>query len=926
MREIKAPQQPHLRSLNEAIAHWRCDEASGAALVDVGGSFTTTSGTLPTAAASLITGRGSTGARVFNGTSHHALVAGASWASAALLTNYTIEAWVKPTIGADMCLVAYGGSTELQVGNTLCSLRITAAGLLQLFRERDAGIDMTTTATHTALVTGTTYHVAVVVRAASASTVDIEFFIDGEMVDRVTGQTVSNGGTTSPFFCLGRSANTAEGNLFFNGTLDDVRITSWAARNGTIRDSYSRGIRRFDEATMLTSGQYEVHWWVFVAWSDGAAPLRDYEAGRGYLDLTNVFGRDFLVKVSGSDDIDDAGEQATVAVRTSLQSWNLWASASNPPIDDAGILRAPNRIRIENAMVPLGYGRDAARIFRECVFDGVIAKTDPDEDTVTLSCEDLGYSLRRTWIRLNGDEEHVFSSAPIETVIANMLTTLRPSAGFIVHDETSYDGSITAYFPTSLSWTVVEFAAASSSSVASKIDEVVANRAAKARFKWDDVRKAYRYTVWATNRLVTWSSGDSTVSAAATLDVAKATYHIDDVRNVIDAEGYAGTDPTTGEELRVRELVQDTPSITAYGELYARISLGAAHYINTTGELNDLATRVLQDLREPKFSESRKTLYRRDIELEDIVRCDADGRVIASGTVDRAVVSLSWQATATEVDFEFFGRGTTPVGRIKNWFDLGFIQRGFRPGLVYKPPVAPSGIAVSAIPNGLDIKWDPPVGRFNRRYLETEVHLSTTNGFTPSSSTLRAVVRGCRATLTDLDPASMRYVKILHRDSARNVTALSAQFSAQPRQMPKAAGVHAYRASDYLPGAGKTTIQFATEGGDVFGDYSTGTYTFTASQPGFYSTALRLRCTDSVAFTVTGTLSHVRSGAGSAFLDVDFVLSGTDESGAVSAMQWLDAGDTVKAQITRTTASAAFRIKAGEMVSFMSVRLHGSKD
>lgn len=70
-----------------------------------------------------------------------------------------------------------------------------------------------------------------------------------------------------------------------------------------------------------------------------------------------------------------------------------------------------------------------------------------------------------------------------------------------------------------------------------------------------------------------------------------------------------------------------------------------------------------------------------------------------------------------------------------------------------------------------------PGGDLNRNYLETEVHQSTVNGFTPSSSTLAVVVRGTNAIVTGMTLGVTYYVKVVHCDRMGNRSADSPQTS-----------------------------------------------------------------------------------------------------------------------------------------------------
>jgi hypothetical protein len=153
-RETPGPHQPHKDNATDVLALWRCDEASAVALVDARGAYTTTLGTLPPAAKTVIGEEAFTavnqGARDFNGTTHFATAPGnaAAHDTFALTADgqgFTVEAWVDPDVdAANMIIVAYGGTGATdgtQANNTLMELALNSRKL-RLRYEHSGGTEV----------------------------------------------------------------------------------------------------------------------------------------------------------------------------------------------------------------------------------------------------------------------------------------------------------------------------------------------------------------------------------------------------------------------------------------------------------------------------------------------------------------------------------------------------------------------------------------------------------------------------------------------------------------------------------------------------------------------------------------------------------------------------------------------------------------
>src|SRR5690606_25696555 len=81
----------------------------------------------------------------------------------------------------------------------------------------------------------------------------------------------------------------------------------------------------------------------------------------------------------------------------------------------------------------------------------------------------------------------------------------------------------------------------------------------------------------------------------------------------------------------------------------------------------------------------------------------------------------------------------------------------------------PTGVAVTSIPGGIAVRFDPPVGEEYMRWWESEVHISTQANFTPGPATKVASGRYTYFELTQgLQPDTTYYVRIIHVDMSLN--------------------------------------------------------------------------------------------------------------------------------------------------------------
>lgn len=905
-RETPGARQPHKDNATDVLALWRCNEASAVAFTDERAAYTTTLGTLPPAAASVIGEDAfiglAQGARDFDGSTHFATAPGNAAAGTALApatagTGFAIEAWVRPDVTAFLrTIVAYGGQSELETGNTLAALRINGSRI-EFFYEHGAGVDVTVQGPATGVLVGL-HHLAVVVRRQT-STIDVELYKNGEMVARQTGLTPMSGGGTSPLFAIGRHQHTGEATGFFDGRIDDVRITKVPLSAAAIRDSYARGARRFDYATMYASGEYSTHVWVYAQWSGAVAGVDHFDRGVGYIDLTNIQEQSFVVDVDYGEDVDDVGMSGTLRLRRKIGKLSIAPGFNHDLINDANFLELMQHVQVWVADVPVGYSRAEARIHAVPRFDGVIGSHDRGKSTMVFDLVGREASLIDTWIEEDGSgDDRVFGSVggtAMQTVLQNMLDTFQPSGGYKVDDNDQGGGNVTLKVEGSPSFNIKEFYTPTTAHVLGKCTEITELIAWSVRYKWDDFRKEHRFTLFEPDRTKVWSSSELDLTNGAILDWESLKLSRANIRNVVDVEyGNQASTDNTGAAVRAKVTATDATSISKVGRRYCKVGVTWPGPIDTNTEAQRMADGMLSDLKDPKAEGVAEVFHRLAVELGDMARARADAERFKTDT-DFAVTSWRAHHAATKQRTTIGLRGAKPSGGFRRWFDGWIQQRGHRPGKGKGKPPTPSTPTLLAISEGLRVSWTYPVNKRAMKYLETEIHASTTTGFTPSSSTLQKTHRGLDCVLKGLDPTQTWFVKLVHKDAMQNASAASVQSSTRPRYFPKSSSVKAARASDINPGTGKSYPTLDAETNDVFGDFAAGV--FTTRIAGLYVVAHGAR------FTNTGANDHsvgIRwdKASGATYRETfGTAVNGTAVRVHHMDVMWLAAGESVRPAI-----------------------------
>jgi hypothetical protein len=818
----------------DVIAHWKFEELSGTSCVDAAASSNLTSTSSGNIVAGAFLGMANNRGRTW--TTGPSTASGASTAgqrTALMSTTTVLHTCTLTSVAAAATMAAHGASGETEANNLLLSLEHDAGGQLLLRWERSAGTDVLASSGLT-IPTGEQVLLGARRRpSATAAKLAVDFFIissAGIQISTVDTLDPPTGGGSGAWIVGAQPG----GGAAMTGTSWDLLVAGVALSDEYIRDAYAKAVRDWDLARLLASGEYQVHTRARIRNTSGA-----------WVDLTDLYDVDFLGGWEDSDAVDDDGASARVTLQR-RQDWlavTPGVATSRPNVaDPAGqLIDVARRIKLEEAWLPAGALRaQAGEVHWDLCFDGYIRAVNVAGEQVTLDLIDRIRALQAAWVQPNRsvspaiDVAYAATPTAIETVLGYMLTDWKPAEGYAGGlDE------VTLYTPTSPAFTLDgQFTVPATSSVAQAITDLVDRTIAwLLRFVWDQTRKEFRLTLADPGRSRTWSGAtDRTIAAPEILAWRRIEVSDEDIRNDVEVE-YG--DVADGDNLTVNKRksvrVTDSTSINRWWRRYCRVGLSTASELGTSGQATTLANAILSDLSSPLADVEIDILPTRVHVLGDLLKVTADGDHYSADQVF-AVVGIRHSRSPDDRRTTLVLRGAKPVGRRRRWADL-IDQVGVIPGDGLTPLPTPSAPTLTGIANGMVIDWTMPVNAGKRRYRETEVHVSTSSGFTPSSSTLVEVVRGkSAATLRNLLGNVTQYVKLVHRDDMGLTTTASAQASTVPRWLPKTEHVYAYRnTTDQLIGAsGPDVVIFNGESSDPGGSYNTSTGEFTASVAGLF--------------------------------------------------------------------------------------------
>lgn len=297
------------------------------------------------------------------------------------------------------------------------------------------------------------------------------------------------------------------------------------------------------------------------------------------------------------------------------------------------------------------------------------------------------------------------------------------------------------------------------------------------------------HAVWGKWRLVleeparTGATAGATWTEADYYAVRRGSVKLSEIRNRIEATWTDWEDlQADGKNPKVKRVLnEDAASIAKYGVRFMSLGLGTANELNTYAEAIALVSKILSDLCEPTAEVEIDAPMHWELELNDVLelspgRCWYEAQSLA-------VVGLRHSFKDGKARSAVSVRGK-PTAGVRVW-----LEREARPGgaapAVHVFPQAPETVDVTSGINSATITVTPPLTGAQPRlpggFAESaELHLSETNGFTPSAATLIDISRAFRFDLTGLRAGTTYYGRIVMVDGRGNRSAPSPQFTLQP--------------------------------------------------------------------------------------------------------------------------------------------------
>ncbi|MDI6872106.1 MAG: hypothetical protein QME79_12335 [Bacillota bacterium] len=422
-----------------------------------------------------------------------------------------------------------------------------------------------------------------------------------------------------------------------------------------------------------------------------------------------------------------------------------------------------------------------------------------DGPTVTCLCRDLAKRLQNCYIETSreyGSE----AGTPAETVIQQII------------DDNLGAGQVTLYCPVSPGFMIkpytVEYV-----TVWDAIQQVAAQIGWFLGYRWDSATGQFRLTLMEPPRTKSAATVDFVLDYtddfyAEELDITDA-----DVRNAIKVT-YRNS--ATGQRASV--TVEDAASIAEYGCRAMQIEEADTSLIDTQAEAQALANAALADLKDLTATTR--------IEMPFLPTMDVfSGIVIHDPRVSSTDDFFGVESVLHTLEFpdgddekiltrtEVVAAGRV-VGAHAKW-----IRMEARPGArvpltpyhlpTQSTPDVPAGLALASAIRGLVVTLTKPTDLYWDGF---EIHVSTTSGFAPGPSTLKAKGRATRFEIVDLTPGTTYYVKARAYDSAGNYSAYTSEASQVAGQVvaqdiDPAAGVARTDAVAVTVSAGFTTRQ-----------------------------------------------------------------------------------------------------------------------
>jgi hypothetical protein len=333
----------------------------------------------------------------------------------------------------------------------------------------------------------------------------------------------------------------------------------------------------------------------------------------------------------------------------------------------------------------------------------------------------------------------------VETVIQQLL------------DDTLGIGTVSLWCPVSPAWAVKSFLV-TRQSLFEELRLLAAQAGFCLRYMFDSGTGTMRLKLYSPNRTTTTSLRTFAISKVDA--IKKAQIQIFDIRNVVRIVYSDSQDlDSSGYPKRKTYVATSATSIAKYSRRFCELAEASNSQIDTLAEATVLGDSILSDLEEPSAEFSAAVPFFPFAELPDLYTLAANG-VHFDSDQKLALVRYDHTHGAAEATSTFDVRGKPAAGnqywlqRCTDAYDGSHTHQ-----ITALENFLPIGLVIDSTPVGgarIKTSWTAPRGSKNT---ELEIHLSTSPGFTPSSSTLYATGKERSFEVGNLDPAKTWYAQ-----------------------------------------------------------------------------------------------------------------------------------------------------------------------
>ncbi|WP_371745810.1 hypothetical protein [Myxococcus sp. CA033] len=483
----------------------------------------------------------------------------------------------------------------------------------------------------------------------------------------------------------------------------------------------------------------------------------------GWVNLSQLEGRDFLDAVEVDESVDQPVSAATVTLKRQIDFFSLAPLRADSKLNASNgqLIRPGREFIVEAAVSPVGMAPSAGEW--HLLFHGVIDEVDFPDEQLVFRGRDLGGRLQDEMIQVERPYGDSVAGVEVEAVMQSILAD--NGTGVLLHT------------PVSPGWKIRRYAQRKAS-VLDALRDLAQQIGWEVRYRWRVASASFVLTFSEPQRVnpsLAW-----TFAPGDYRNVPKLALNKTEVRNKIEVVySDVGDLDVTGQPKRKSVVAQDAASQADYGVRFMQLAEDASSNINRELEARKMADAALSDLKEPLADQEIELDFFLPVELGDLYRFRANGAHY-SDDQNLAVTSFRHAFTSEGDALTTIATRGKPSFGVSMWLEMDT-----RPGLSEPahtlPPLDPLNVSVTAIVNGFSLSLSPalsgpPVASY-------ELHVSTVSGFAPSISTLRGTFDMTTFGVSDLMPGTAYFVRVVPRDRFGNRGNASPQFDVTPKKL-----------------------------------------------------------------------------------------------------------------------------------------------